>query len=234
MPATSDSTNSLLIVASEEEARYFLGTFLERTTLPSVRVGTGQACLEAAARQAFGLIVARVPLADLSVPALTSGLNQRFSLNSSTRLLLLAEGKQYQAALAYQNPGIQVIDVTKKTADVGAAISQGLGIAIRAAARLEVELDLETESSNARRHCRTRDISSSGMLIDSTEPLPIGTEFAFNFTLPERFTPIHGRAQVVRHEGFDQSPRAGMGVRFIDFPEGAGEAIGAFVSQNLR
>ena len=52
----------------------------------------------------------------------------------------------------------------------------------------------------------------------------------FNFTLPERFTPIHGRAQVVRHSD-DESATSAMGVKFVDFPEGAEEAIEAFVVQ---
>ena len=224
--------STILVVATEDEARYFFGSFLDRTTIPCVRVESGKLCLEEAAQREFGLILARVPLPDLSVPALAIGLNQRFSLNTRTPLLLLAEGRQYQAALAYQNPAIQVIDVSKSPAKVSKAVSDALGIAMRAAARLDVELELEAEIDRDRRHCRTRDISRSGMLLDSTEPLPIGTEFVFNFTLPERFTPIHGRGQVVRHEGSVQSPRAGMGVKFIEFPEGAEEAIGSFVNQN--
>ncbi|MFQ5526728.1 MAG: PilZ domain-containing protein [Thermoanaerobaculia bacterium] len=219
-------------MASEEEARYFFGTFLDRTGLPALRVDSGQQCLEAASQESFGLICARIPLPDLSLPALASGLTQRFSLSGDAPLLVLAEGKQYEAALAFQTSRIQIVDISRSAGEVAGLIRDALGIAIRAAARLDVELEVETDNAADRRHCRTRDISRTGMLLDSTEPLPVGTEFVFNFTLPERFTPIHGRGQVVRHEGSPQSPRAGMGVRFIDFPEGAEDAIETFVEQN--
>ncbi len=227
--AVPAAQKQLLVVASEEEARYFFGSFLSRTGLPSLRVGTGQQGLEAAAQQRFALILARVPLTDLSVPALASGMTQRFSLNADTPLVLLAEGMQYEAALAYENSRILLVDASKSTHELDRIVSHALGIAIRASARLDVELEVETGAAQSRRHCRTRDISRSGMLLDSTEPLPVGTEFVFNFTLPKRFTPIHGRAQVVRHEGAARSPRAGMGVKFLSFPEGAEDAIESFV-----
>ena len=227
-----DGAKKLLIVASGEQARFFLGSFLDRTGLPVLRIDSGQECLEVAAQEHFGLIVARVPLTDLSVPALAAGLVQRFSLNGDTPLLMLAEGKQYQAALGFQSPRIQIVDVGDATTNVERLITSALGIAMRASTRLEVEFKVETDTADERRRCRTRDISRSGMLLDSAEPLPIGTEFVFNFTLPQRFTPIHGRGQVVRHAGTAESLNSGMGVRFVAFPEGAEDTIDAFVAQN--
>lgn len=222
----------LLIVATEEEARYFFGSFLDRMDLPGIRIDSGQRCLELAAQQRFGLILARIPLPDLSLPALADGLNQRFSLNNDTPLLMLAEGKQYEAAAGFRSSRIQVVDVSQDASAVAEMIQKALGIAIRTATRLDVELEVQTGVEQDRRHCRTRDLSRTGMLIDSTEPLPVGTEFVFNFTLPQRFTPIHGRGQVVRHDGTPQSPRAGMGIKFVAFPEGAEDAIDSFVEQH--
>ncbi|MCP4204135.1 MAG: hypothetical protein GY769_19645 [bacterium] len=222
----------LLIVAAEKESRYFFGRILDRTGLSSSRVDTGQQCLEAAAQESFSLILTRIPLPDLSVSALATGLTQRFSLNADTPLLMLAEGRQYEAALGYGSPRVQVIDINDPTISLDRLVSSALGIALRTTARLDVELEVETGESSDRRHCRTHDISRSGMLLESEQPLPIGTEFVFNFTLPERFTPIHGRGQVVRHAGEHESTHSGMGVRFVAFPEGADEAIGAFVEQH--
>ena len=70
------------------------------------------------------------------------------------------------------------------------------------------------------------------MLLETRSPLPVGTEFAFNFTLPERFTPIHGRARVVRQAAELEPKAAGLGVQFLSFPEGAEQAIRAFVAHN--
>lgn len=222
----------LLIVASEEEARYFFGSILERTGLAANRVDTGQQCLEATAQEAFSLIVIRIPLPDLSVSALATGLAQRFSLNADTPLLMLGEGRQYEAALGYRSPRIQVVDASNPTTNLDLLVTSALGVALRTATRLDVEVAVETGKSCDRRHFRTHDISKSGMLVESNQLLPIGTEFVFNFTLPKRFTPIHGRGQVVRHAGEREKSHPGMGVRFIAFPEGAEDAIGAFVDQH--
>ena len=222
----------LLIVAAEEDCHSLYRRLLDRNGVVPSRVDTGKQCLEAAAQESFSLILIRIPLADLSVSAMTTGLTQRFSLNANTPLLLLAEGGQYEAALGYSSPRIQVIDVKARTTNLERLITAALGIALRTATRLDVEMEVETGESHDRRRCRTRDISSSGMLLESSPVLPVGTEFAFNFTLPERFTPIHGRGQVVRHATEREIFSSGMGIKFIDFPEGAEEAIQAFVQQN--
>jgi CheY-like chemotaxis protein len=222
----------VLIVASAEESGYFFGELLERTGLSASRIDTGKQCLEAAAQETYSLLLARIPLPDLSVSALATGLTQRFSLNADTPLLMLAEGKQYEAALGYRNPRIQIVDINDPSTNVERLVTSALGVASRTRARLDVELDVETGEAFTRRRYRTHDISRSGMLLESDATLPIGSEFVFNFTLPERFTPIHGRAQVVRHAGVRDSVSSGMGVKFIAFPEGAAEAIEAFVGQN--
>lgn len=222
----------LLILAPEDQSSALFSRLLARRGVTGRRVQTGQQCLEAAARESFDLILVRIPIADLSVSALATGLAQRFSLNGDTPLLLLAGGKQYEAAESYRTARIQVIDIDSPPAKIERLVTATLGVALRTAARLNIELAVETDGEAVRRRCRTHDISRSGMLLESPTPLPIGTEFVFNFTLPERFTPIHGRAQVVRHTSERESLSAGMGVRFIAFPEGAEEAIDNFVKQN--
>lgn len=222
------SEKKLLIVASVKDAQYLVGGFLGRSGLPAARVDTGQQCIEAAAREAFGAIIARVPLSDLSIPALATGLTRRFSCNAQTPLLILAEGAQYEVALTYSNERIKVINVSQASLSLERAIAAALGIAMRTPTRLDVEVQVEGGDAQA---CRTRNLSSTGMLLESAELLPVGTQFQFNFTLPERFTPIHGRAQVVRHAVASKEPAPGMGVKFVYVPQGAPEAIDSFVVQ---
>ena len=100
----------LLIVAPEEYCLELYRRLLGRNGVVPSRVDTGKQCLESAAQESFSLILIRVPLADLSVSAMTTGLTQRFSLNADTPLLLLAEGRQHEAALEYSSPRIQVIE----------------------------------------------------------------------------------------------------------------------------
>lgn len=224
----------LLILDPSGDSKGFFARLLQRNGVTGKSVATGKQCLEAAGRESYDLILARIPMADLSVAALATGLAQRFSLNAATPLVLLAGGAQYEAARGYGTARIQVVDVDAPVAKLERVISEALGVAVRAAARLDIELEVETGEKAERKRCRTRDISRTGMLLESVEELPIGTEFAFNFTLPERFTPIHGRACVVRHATERERVASGMGVRFVSFPEGAEDAIQNFVDHNRR
>lgn len=222
----------ILILADATETPRLFSRILRRNGVFAQRIDSGRECLSAAAQACFDLILVRIPISDLSVSALATGLNQRSSLNADTPLVLLADGKQYEAARGYASPRIRVIDIDSPATNLERLVSVALGVALRTSARLNVELDIETGNQDDRRQCRTRDISRSGMLLEGGGPLPLGTEFVFNFTLPERFTPIHGRGQVVRHAGENEPVAEGMGVKFVAFPEGAEEAIQEFVDQN--
>lgn len=229
---TRSGEKKILIVAPEKDCVHLFRRLLDRRGVTASRVDSGQQCLVSAAQETFDLIMVRIPLADLSLSALTIGLTQRFSLNSDTQLLLLAEGRQHEAALGYSNSRIQVVDTADPTTNLERLITLSLGVAMRTATRLDVEVEVETGQTHDRRRAKTRDISSSGMLLESAHLLPVGTEFAFNFTLPERFTPIHGRGQVVRHATEHENIASGMGVKFVAFPEGAEDAIQSFVQQH--
>ena len=228
----SGEEKKVLILAPEDESLAFFNRFFDRTGVTGRRVNSGQQCLEAAARESFSLIMVRIPVADLSVSALATGLAQRFSLNGDTPLLLLAAGRQFEAAREYRTARIRVVDIDSPLTNIERLVTEALGVAPRTTARLDIEMEVEAGESAEHLRCRTRDISRSGMLLESCDELPIGTEFVFNFTLPERFTPIHGRARVVRHASEQEPIASGMGVRFIAFPEGAEDAIQAFVDQN--
>lgn len=222
----------LMVLSLPDEELPFFGRILDRNGIDALRIATGRECLDAAARERYDLILIRIPIGDLSVSALATGLAQRFSLNAETPLMLLADGKQYEAALGYANARVQVIDLEDSDTHLDRLVSTALGLASRAAARLQVEVEIENAESQDRRRCQTRNISTSGMLIETRTPLPVGTEFAFNFTLPERFTPIHGRARVVRQAAELEPTASGLGVQFLSFPEGAEQAIQAFVEQH--
>ncbi len=227
---TEPKAKKILIVMSEVEAYRLVGRFVERTGMTMHRCDTGRRALERATESDYDLIVARLPLADLSLPTFTSTLRRGGSKNAETALLLLAEASQHRAALAMRSPRTEVVDLSQPEPQLDRALTSVLGVALRASARLDVELDLEAE----RRHFRTRNISRSGMLVEAEAPPPVGLEIAFNFTLPARFTPIHGLGQVVRHTDPTKELVPGFGIRFTAFPEGAADAIESFVEHRLQ
>ena len=80
----------------------------------------------------------------------------------------------------------------------------------RWAPRFQFRADLEIEWGSAVLHASTRDISSSGMFIESADPLWVGAGFTARIALP---TPLCLNCAVKRIE-----PGRGMGVS-ISLPE---------------
>jgi hypothetical protein len=76
-----------------------------------------------------------------------------------------------------------------------------------------------------------RNISAGGMLIETCQPPPLGTEVTIHFRMPDSDADITVRAEVKNHYFFnyweDGEPRraSGMGVRFVQFVDDGEEAM---------
>lgn len=79
----------------------------------------------------------------------------------------------------------------------------------------------------------TENISTGGLFIArESAPPDLGSRMLVSFTLPHASEPISAGCEVrwVRPAAGPGAP-AGFGVRFVDLPEDAGEAIDAFIAQ---
>lgn len=90
-------------------------------------------------------------------------------------------------------------------------------------ARLAVPVSLWIGEGEERRFSatlRSINVSVSGLFVESTFFLPVGTELELSFPLDTGADPVRSRAEVVRDERpGPRSPdgRSGMGLRFIEF-----------------
>jgi hypothetical protein len=88
-----------------------------------------------------------------------------------------------------------------------------------------------TLSSGAQRSLRIENLSTSGILMRASGPLPVGTVFGFAIDLPNDDEPIRGRAEVVRVSSPDRSGEHGIAARFRalggDAPQRLARRIGS-------
>lgn len=90
-------------------------------------------------------------------------------------------------------------------------------------ARIAVPVSLWIGEGEERRFSatlRSINVSVSGLFLESTFFLPVGTELELSFPLDSGAEPVKSRAQVVRDERpGPRSPdgRSGMGLRFVEF-----------------
>lgn len=81
-----------------------------------------------------------------------------------------------------------------------------------------------------------KDISRSGVFIEMSDPVPVGTRLRLSFSLPQPFDePVLAYGRVVRIIKGDAEQTSGVGVAFIHVPESSAKLIDALVAeQNLE
>lgn len=94
--------------------------------------------------------------------------------------------------------------------------------------RAPIELKVEYKKMNTFFADYTKNISKGGTFIKTDRPLPVGTEFLFKLTLPQRANPFELKGTVMWTNKPDavQNPEVasmGMGIRFIFETEGERE-----------
>lgn len=104
-------------------------------------------------------------------------------------------------------------------------------------ARAPIELKVEYKRLNSFFADYTRNISKGGTFIRTERPLPIGTEFIFELTVPKLDEPLRLRGKVqwivtVEQAGEDGEP--GMGIGFVYGSEAEREAIETTVEDLMK
>jgi hypothetical protein len=77
-------------------------------------------------------------------------------------------------------------------------------------------------------------ISVKGMLLETTEPLDIGSKLDLTFTLPGSVGPVRAVGQVVREDPTTDSGPPRLGIEFLILRDGARDRIRAYVEAGAK
>jgi CheY-like chemotaxis protein len=231
---TPDACTRILKLVPPGETSPRLETLLERAGFEVVEMETGRRALEIASETPCALLITILPIPDMSVGRLVSELYHLERSNSPTPLVLLARRPQLDAARAFEGASVRVVDRNAPAEKLNAAIADLLGIATRLSIRLPIRLDVKIENDTSRQHCRTRNLSATGMLLSSDASPPVGSVFDFEFVLPRVFEPLTGRAEVVRLSDPQREQTVGFAARFIDLATSTTSRLDRYVRAELR
>ncbi len=138
------------------------------------------------------------------------------SLCRGTRLVMLARAEQERDAQNFIGRGAnRVVALGEIAEKLPAVVAELRRVSERHRVCLTVEADLVEGWRSA--SWKTENISASGMLLRTDEPVPVGGEVDLVFTVPGDDLPIHARARVVRSTTFGRESFAGVGVTFSSF-----------------
>lgn len=85
----------------------------------------------------------------------------------------------------------------------------------RRAPRVPIEVRVEYKRINAFIADFTRDISSGGLFIRTSEPLAVGTEAMFTLSIPRMERPVTLKGRVQRVIPSDDAAEMGMGIELL-------------------
>jgi hypothetical protein len=189
--------------------------------------------LEAATASRFDLMTVFFPLSEVETTAFLENLRDSQHSPDEIPTILIAHQPDIAALEDLALPGGMVVNLDDRDEILRSRIAEALGVAARLSIRIPVRLEIGLKAGRSFRFCETRDISRSGILISSGRPLPVGADFRFQLTLPYTYTPLAGRAEVVRHTDQQREQTTGFGARYVDLGKGDVERLEAYIRQEL-
>jgi len=173
--------------------------------------------------QPVDLVIARFPLAGVSLGELVEAMRGPDAASRSGSLLLLADADDAPEVAPFLGHGVnRVVNLDSPSDHLLLAVADLLAVTSRRNVRVLVQLTLSIREGEERTLSMTRNLSASGMLVRDCRELPLGSRVRFEIVLDEGSDPIRGEAEVVRHAA-DHERVDGIGLRFTSF-EGDGQS----------
>lgn len=183
----------------------------------------------------FELIFVGYPLADAGIDQFLAAVHEPGTPCCDAAVLILAPGAEV-AALEHKHAGplVEVVDADRLVnADIEERVNRRLGLGALPASRVPAVLIATIEHGGKRRRLRSRNLSESGILLQTKDPVPVGTVVPIDLVLPGERTHLRVDAEVVRHALPDQERIHGMGLRFVDLRDAQRLALRRFVHERL-
>ncbi|HET6896789.1 MAG TPA: PAS domain S-box protein, partial [Vicinamibacteria bacterium] len=231
-PSPSDRT--FVVVISPADLSGDLGlTVLWRSDVQRVMVTTVEAAIEVARVRPATMFV----LGGLDPDAAGAGL-RRLRAEAATRnsaLAVLCPLSDLDREESLRAAGANVVLPTPVDPEVwDGRLDRLLRVPRRRSTRIPVRLTVWSRRSADPEPIEgvMLNVSANGMLLETSQVLPVGTRFDLSFRLPRDLSEVHAIGRVVREVAEVQTPRAG--VEFVVLRADGRERIAAFVEGRRR
>lgn len=224
----------ILVVALDLAVCQRLVPTLERNGFEVDRVTGGRSALALASRIGFNLLLCAHPLPDMGVHELLATLRRDGSPCQATLVVVVTPPEQMAAARAHLGRGADhVFSSAAPDEALQIFVSRLLNVEPRAAARAAVRLRAQLGGRAAFVLAQTQDVSTTGMLVRTAQPPPVGTSVGFELVVADDQPRVRGEAVVVRHALGEGGALIGAGLRFVNLDADAQKRLLVFVEPRL-
>lgn len=217
----SGRLNILIALASEVVFDQVL-PLVSRSDVEISRVFDEHRAMTLAVGSPYDLLVVQHPMSDLDFAEFFQRIRAPESACCGSPLLILTqEGPPGSVDEYLDGDLVKACSLDVEPDRLQQALTELIGVAMRARARLAVKLSARLENESLQLFCQTVNVSEGGMLIRSRRPLPLGTRVQLSLSLPGESEAIEAKGVVLRHTVLGGDPVQGFAIRFVEF-EGDG------------
>jgi DNA-binding response OmpR family regulator len=228
----SERLNILVALASEVVFDQ-IEPFISRSNVEVTRVHSGQHALTLSQGSPYDLIVVQSPLPDLDFSEFFKTIRAPESASGQSPMLILTRDDRLDSVAAYLDGELaQACCIDAAPEQIRMALTELVGVAMRAKARLGVELSARLDQGPIQIFCQTVNVSEAGLLIRHQRPLPLTTKVRLTLSLPDESEPIEAIGEVVRHAVPGVEAVEGMAVRLLRIAEDGRLRLADFVARH--
>ncbi len=226
---------TILVTLASEVVFDQIQPLVSRSNVEITRVHSGQHALTLSADSLYDLILVQYPLPDIEFSEFVKSIRGPMSVCVRSPMLILTRDDRLDAVADFLDGDLaQACCIDEAPEQIQMALTELIGVAMRAKARLGVELAARLEQGSIQLFCQTVNVSEAGMLIRTGRFLPLKTRVQLTLSLPEDSEPIEATGEVLRHTvpGFD--PVEGLAIRFLEFSDGGRVRLADFVAEHQQ
>lgn len=223
----------LLLVGPETPVLARVMPLLERASFVIHHVQRGDEAVALVLAQRFDLIIARFPLIGAGLAELVRAVRKEGNPCRAAGFLLLAEPEFVAEVGGFLGRGVgRIVSLDVAAEKLVDAVADLLAVAPRRSLRALVQVSLSLEHGGGRLLALTHNLSETGLLLDATQELAIGSRIRFELTLPEMAEPIRGVAEVVRRTDPQREGIEGVGARILSFAGNGQERLRSYLRRS--
>ncbi len=230
----SEQLNVLVAIASEAVFD-LIRPLVSRSNVELMRVGSGQHALTLSEQSSYDLVVVQNPLPDLGFKEFLETIRAPESACDQSPVLILTREDRLDSITPHlDGVSAQACCVDAAPEQIQLALTELIGVAMRAKARLGVELKARVEQGSIQIFCQTVNVSEAGLLIRSGRQLPLRTKVDLALSLPDDSKSIEATGEVLRHTSAEVDSVRGLAIRFLGFEEDGRQRMAEFVAKHSQ
>lgn len=207
-------------------------SFFSRADIQVLTAGTNDDLLDIHRSERVDLIITHLDLPGMSPERATARIREDAELRTVQLIMICANNRSAIEQCSRCRPNAVFLRPVNPSLLLSRA-QRLLDISSRETSRLLITVSVEGSAEESIFFCQSRDVSASGMLIETDKTLPPGSRVVCSFSLPDS-TRIQAAGEIVRSPKQASGNLHLYGVKFVSLSSEEQTALETFIDKKSR